>query len=73
MSARPPKLPSDRVAAEVRARIQAGEWAKDDQLPSVNALAVEHKTSRATMTKALHVLADEGLLTIVPSWGVFRA
>lgn len=70
---RKPVLPSDRVAAELRARLAAGEWATEDRLPSVAALAAAHNTSRATMTKVLHTLEAEGLVTIVPSWGVFKA
>ena len=69
---RPPQLPTDRVAAELRARITAGEWARDEQLPSVAALAEQHHTSRATMSRAIQRLADEGLLRVVPSWGTFR-
>jgi DNA-binding GntR family transcriptional regulator len=66
-------LPTDRVVGELRARIEAGEWARDERLPSVPRLADQHKTSRATMTKALHVLEGEGLLRIVPNWGTFKA
>jgi DNA-binding GntR family transcriptional regulator len=69
---RPPQLPTDRVAAELRARITAGEWAKDEQLPSVATLAEQHNTSRATMSRAIQRLADEGLVRVVPSWGTFR-
>lgn len=70
---RKPELPVVRVARELRTRIEAGEWSVEERLPSVAQLAAEHKTSKATMQKALHVLGREGLLTIVPSWGVFRA
>lgn len=59
---RPPQLPTDRVAAELRAWITAGEWAADEQLPSVATLAGQHNTSRATMSRAIQRLADEGLL-----------
>jgi GntR family transcriptional regulator len=70
---RAPQLPTDRVEAELRARIEAGEWAPGEQLPSVAKLATEHKTSRATMNRAIRRLADAGLLTVVPNWGTFRA
>jgi DNA-binding GntR family transcriptional regulator len=69
---RPPQLPTDRVAAELRARITASEWAADEQLPSAATLAGQHNTSRATMSRAIQRLADEGLLRVVPSWGTFR-
>ena len=73
MSDRGPVLPVDRVAAELRGRVTAGEWAKDERLPSIPDLAVQHSTSRATVTKALHVLEAEGLVTVVRSWGTFKA
>jgi len=70
---RTPQLPTDRVEAELRARIESGEWAPGERLPSVPALAEQHNTSRATMNRAVRRLADDGLLTIVPNWGTFRA
>lgn len=73
MTERAPVLPADRVAAELRARLGAGEWAKDERLPSVADLAGQHRTSRATVTKVLHLLEAEGLVTVVRSWGTFKA
>lgn len=73
MTSRGPVLPTERVAGEIRTRIEAGEWAKDERLPSVAALAGQHRSTRATVTKALHILEREGLVVIVPSWGTFRA
>jgi DNA-binding GntR family transcriptional regulator len=70
---RTPQLPFDRVSAELRARIESGEWSASEQLPSVVALAKHHKTSKATMQRVIHALADEGLLTVVAGWGTFRA
>jgi len=67
------QLPTDRVEAELRARIERGEWNPGQRLPSIAALAEQHKTSRATMNRAVRRLADAGLLTIVPNWGTFRA
>lgn len=70
---RQPQLPTDRVEAELRARVEAGEWAPGERLPSIPKLAEHHHTSRATMNRAVRRLADDGLLTIVPNWGTFRA
>jgi DNA-binding GntR family transcriptional regulator len=42
-------------------------------MPPVAELADAYDTSRATVTKALRKLAAEGLVTIVPNWGTFRA
>lgn len=70
---RTPELPVERVTAELRARLASSEWAPDAPLPPVSQLAAEHKTSRATVSRALRTLADEGLVKVVPRWGTFKA
>jgi DNA-binding GntR family transcriptional regulator len=64
--------PSARVEADLRARIEADEWTSGEALPSVAALAVHYQVSRASVSKALRRLADDGLVEIVPAWGTFR-
>ena len=64
-------LPSARVEADLRRRISEGEWAPGEQLPRVAELAGYYGTSGATVSKVLHRLAAENLVTIIPSWGVF--
>jgi DNA-binding GntR family transcriptional regulator len=66
-------LPSDRVEADIRRRLESGEWATGDQLPRVAELAAEYRTSGSTVSKVLRRLAAEGLVTVIPSWGVFKA
>jgi DNA-binding GntR family transcriptional regulator len=61
------------VTTDLRARIEAGEWEPGQQLPPVAALAGHYGVARRTITKSLRTLADEGLLTILPNWGTFRA
>lgn len=61
------------MIADLRRRIEADEWATGDPLPTVAQLAEHYQTSGATVSKALRTLADEGLVTIVPRWGTFRA
>lgn len=73
MSERAPQLPTDRVVGELKARIEAGEWAPGQRIPSMGDLAAQHRTSRATMSKAVQRLVSDGLLVTVPSWGTFRA
>jgi GntR family transcriptional regulator len=70
---RQPKRPFESVAADLRARLEAGEWASGEALPAVGKLAESYGVSRATVARALHTLADDGLVAIVPRWGVFRA
>lgn len=70
---RTPERPSERVAADLRRRIESGEWAHDEALPTVAALSDHYSVSKATVTRTLRTLADEGLLRVVPRWGTFRA
>ena len=73
MPPRGPELPSRQVEADLRQRLQAGEWAPGERLPPVAGLAAHYQVARNTITKALRRLADDGLVEIVPNWGTFRA
>ena len=66
------QLPSARVEADLRRRLDAGEWATGEALPPVAQLAGEYGVARGTVAKVLAKLADEGLVRIVPRWGTFR-
>ncbi|MCZ0963559.1 GntR family transcriptional regulator [Paracoccus benzoatiresistens] len=58
-----PTLPKAHlIASEVRRRILDREWRQGDRIPDEADLAVEFGAARATVNKALQVLADEGLL-----------
>jgi DNA-binding GntR family transcriptional regulator len=48
------------LARELRARIQAGEWAPGDQLPSEPELARLQAVSRSSMRAAIAMLEEEG-------------
>lgn len=50
------------IAAEVRRRIVEKEWRQGDRIPDEVELAVEFGVARATVNKALQLLAEEGLL-----------
>ena len=71
--ARTPERPSERVEADLRRRVQAGEWASGETLPTVAALAGHYGVARGSVARALRVLEGEGLVRIVPRWGTFRA
>ena len=43
-------------------RIQSGEWALGDKIPSETTLAEDYGCARATVNRALQSLADQGLL-----------
>jgi DNA-binding GntR family transcriptional regulator len=71
-SDRTPELPSQRVEAALRARINAGEWQSQERLPSVAQLASEYGVARSTVVSALRRMEAEGLVSIVSNWGTFR-
>jgi GntR family transcriptional regulator len=66
------QTPSARVEQDLRARIEASEWATDEQLPTVAALAEHYGVARATVVAAERRIEADGLIEIVPNWGVFR-
>ena len=70
---RTPERPGERVAADLRRRIAAGEWVVDEVLPTTVSLAEHYGVSQATVTRVLRSLAAEGLVRTVPRWGTFRA
>lgn len=50
------------IAADVRRRIVEREWRQGDRIPDEAELALSFGVARATVNKALQLLADEGLL-----------
>lgn len=65
MTDRQPGLTSPKaqlIAGEVRRRIVGREWQQGERIPDEAELAVEFGAARATVNKALQLLADEGLL-----------
>ncbi|WP_433785430.1 GntR family transcriptional regulator [Actinomycetospora sp. CA-101289] len=62
-------LPSERVAAALRARIVDGELGPGDRLPSARAVAAEHGIALSTAARALRLLRDGGWVTTVPRVG----
>lgn len=73
MPARSRQRPVDRVHADLKARIERGELASGEQLPTVSQLAGEYDTPRSTVGRAVERLAEEGALEMVARWGIFRS
>jgi len=69
---RGPQRPYETVAASLPQRVAANEWAVDEALPTVAALASHYQVSRATITRALRILESEGAVRVVARWGSFR-
>lgn len=65
--------PYRQVAAVLRERIESGELAPRQRLPSIARLVQEYGIARTTAAKALKVLVDEGLAEVVPGWGTYVA
>ena len=65
--------PYQQIAADLRARIESGELAPGDMVPSITRLAQEYGVAKGTAVKALDVLRSEGLTRTVAGWGTFVA
>jgi DNA-binding transcriptional regulator YhcF (GntR family) len=64
---------STRIAADLRARIAAGEFGPGDRVPSTRELTRQWGVAMATATKALSLLRDEGVLRSVRGVGTVVA
>ena len=59
-----------QLAEILRDKISAGEW-RHGPLPSVRQLQQAYDVGRDTATRALSILADEGLIFSVPRRGYY--
>lgn len=60
-----------QIAAILRDAIERGDYAPGRAIPSETQLMQEHGVARLTARKAVRVLADEGLVEVVPGRGVY--
>jgi GntR family transcriptional regulator len=60
----------EQVAAEIRRAIADGEAAPGERLPSAIDLADVIGVNKNTVTRALHILRDEGLLDFTRGRGI---
>jgi DNA-binding GntR family transcriptional regulator len=60
-----------RIAADVRARIEAGELAAGQPAPSITSLCQEWGVARETAAHAMQVLESEGLVRRYPGRGYY--
>lgn len=61
------------LAADLRARLLAGEWPRGSRLPSETELAASYQVSRVTVRTALKALESQGLVDIRHGAGTFVA
>ena len=64
---------SRRIAADIRAKIEAGEYSPDVALPSIIKLAEQYGVATGTIQKALRILKAEGVIEAEPGYGTFPA
>lgn len=58
---------SERVANDLRARIEAGEFKVNDKLPPHRQIATEYEVAVNTATAAVKLLRDMGFVTVPPN------
>jgi GntR family transcriptional regulator len=62
-----------QLARILREQIRSGDLEPRRPIPSVRTLVERYGVARATAAKAVQVLADEGLVRVVPGRGWFVA
>ncbi len=69
-----PRVPEfERIAADIRRRIEAGEFRHDLALPSAESFSEQYHCSRKTAHRAVRVLVEAHLLVTKPGYGTFLA
>ncbi len=53
----------------IRAKIENGTWKPHELMPPIGELAGQTGHSRHTISKAMHLLQDEGIVTRTPGLG----
>ncbi len=56
------EFPYEQVAADIAARIQAGEFRPGQMIPSESTLIDEYEISRSTARRAVALLRDQGIV-----------
>ena len=62
MNASPPRLPGERIRADIAGKILSGEWPPGTRIPAEHALMVQYSCSRMTVNKVISALATAGLV-----------
>ncbi|MFF0628884.1 GntR family transcriptional regulator [Streptomyces sp. NPDC004296] len=65
--------PYRRIADAIRARVESGELAPGDRVPSTRRITQEWGVAMATATKVLTALRQEGVVRVVPGVGTVVA
>ena len=65
------EFPHRQIAAQLRARINRGDWAPGERLPSIPAIAAQYGVAKQTVQRTIDQLRIEGLLITRPGSGTF--
>ena len=65
------RFPFLQLADIIRERIASGEYGPGAKLPTIDQVVRETGLSPMTIRRAMKVLADEGLVEVVPGRGSF--
>src|SRR3954452_493040 len=65
------EAPHRQIAAQLRARIQRGEWGPGEKLPSIPAIASAYGVAKQTIQRTVDQLRVEGLLITKPGSGTY--
>ncbi|MGW2932258.1 GntR family transcriptional regulator [Streptomyces sp. NPDC055722] len=60
-----------QIAADLRRRLDAGEWKAGERFPGTVALAAEYEVTQSTTQKAVVALREEGRLRTVLGAGSY--
>jgi DNA-binding GntR family transcriptional regulator len=60
-----------QISNTLRGQIEDGTFKPGDSLPSLSVLAESFAVGRQTAQHAMRVLADEGLVNLVPRYGYY--
>ena len=66
-----PEPPYRQLAAILAARIQRGDWQPNRPIPSEARLVQEYGLARGTVRRAIHLLAEQGVVFVVPHRGTY--
>lgn len=67
------EFPYLQLAAILRERIAAGEYPPGGKLPTIIEITGETGLTAMTIRRSMKILADEGLIVIIPGRGTFVA
>jgi DNA-binding GntR family transcriptional regulator len=65
------KPPYQRIADDLRAKIENESWPVGTQLPSIRVLAESYSAGTMTIQRAIGVLRDSGLIATTQGHGTF--